>query len=72
MEDYTRLFSSPDELADFLMLEVEEQDRLMAEFALAGRLAGVSLACRIDEPGLGGEGGGEPMSAKPRHLADTH
>ena len=57
MEDYTRLFSSPDELADFLMLEVEEQDRLMAEFALSGRLAGASLACRIDEPGEAGRAG---------------
>jgi hypothetical protein len=47
--DYTKLFKTPDELADFLMLEMEEQNRILAEFAQTGRVGGAEMWCRRPE-----------------------
>jgi hypothetical protein len=45
---YTKIFTTPDELVDFLMLEVEEHDRILAEFAKAGKIGGVEMCCRLE------------------------
>lgn len=35
--DYTQIFATPDELADFLLLEVEEQDRFLIDLVVTGK-----------------------------------
>jgi hypothetical protein len=45
--DYTKLFATPDELADFLMLEAGEQDRILAEFVQEGRIGQVMIWCHL-------------------------
>jgi hypothetical protein len=50
--DYTKIFATPDELADFLMLEVKEQDRILAELAQVGRIGGVTMCCWVENVNL--------------------
>jgi hypothetical protein len=47
--DYTHLFATPDELVDFLMFEAGEQERILTEFAKAGRIDGAEMCCRLDD-----------------------
>jgi hypothetical protein len=44
-----QFFKAPDELVDFLMLEMEEQNRILAEFAQTGRVGGAEMWCRRPE-----------------------
>lgn len=44
--DYTRIFRDADELADFLMLTEDEQNRFLADIA-ATKEIGLAAACRI-------------------------
>lgn len=48
IDDYTKIFASPDELVDFLMLDAFEQDRILAELARDGVIDGVAMWCRSD------------------------
>jgi len=45
--DYTQYFASMEELADFCMLEVDEQNAILATLADAGRL-NAEMTCRVD------------------------
>lgn len=48
VDDYTKIFASPNELADFLMLDALEQDRILAELVQTGVIGGVTMCCRPD------------------------
>jgi hypothetical protein len=45
--DYTEIFATPDELADFLMLPQEQQDIELAE--RAARAKNVVMVCNLSE-----------------------
>ena len=48
ISDYTRIFATADDLTDFLMLDVKEQDRVLAGLTQDGKIGGVSMCCRLD------------------------
>lgn len=52
--DYDKLFSTPDELVDFLCKSNDEQDRIVAELLAANKEAKIELSCKIPDKGIGG------------------
>lgn len=48
MVDYTKLFATPDELVDFLMLEVKEQDSILAKLVQIRGAGGMKMYCRLE------------------------
>jgi len=45
--DFTEIFATPKELADFCMLDVHEQERIVADLAKQGNVKGASLFCEL-------------------------
>ncbi len=46
--DYSEMFSTPDRLADFCMLPVEEQSRLEADY-LQATSTNIEMACDLSK-----------------------
>ncbi len=51
--DYTKLFATPDELANFLMESHEEQIKILAELVAEKERVDVVMTCKIPGRGLG-------------------
>lgn len=47
--DLAELFTTPDAMADFLMLPDADQRRILADSAASGNLRGVVMACSIGD-----------------------
>jgi hypothetical protein len=62
--DYTKIFKNPDELADFMMREVEEQDAYIAKLAEEGKLEGAEMSCDLNKKAAMAKEPGKELSAK--------